>query len=271
MTQSNTVSSSVEVAADPDLAFAVFTDEIDLWWVRGPINFFDAARAVGMRCEPGVGGRLLEVYDDSTGDVLELARITAWEPGVRLAWSSSVDDVEVEIRFDPTAVGTRVRVDATIPPKSEDRGGTAWVRTVPSFLGAWFARRDHAPRVPQERGRLAVEVHYDRPAETARWLVAAFGLNSVMPLPDAETPYLWIEFLVGDASLILLSAEGVSEGAPTHVPWIHVDDLDAHLARSKAHGAVIVEDIQQHGYRAYVAEDPEGHRWTIAQARPTMT
>jgi hypothetical protein len=32
----------------------------------------------------------------------------------------------------------------------------------------------------------------------------------------------------------------------------------------------IVSGIRQHGFRAYVADDPEGHRWTFAQARPTM-
>jgi uncharacterized glyoxalase superfamily protein PhnB len=57
---------------------------------------------------------------------------------------------------------------------------------------------------------------------------------------------------------------------PTHVPWIYVDDLNAHLARAQAAGAAIVEPIRQHGYRAYEAEDLEGHRWTFAQARPTM-
>ena len=46
-------------------------------------------RALAMRCETGVGGRLLEVYDDASGDTLELARITAWEPGRRLGWRSS--------------------------------------------------------------------------------------------------------------------------------------------------------------------------------------
>lgn len=62
------------------------------------------------------------------------------------------------------------------------------------------------------------------------------------------------------------------EHAPaTHVPWIYVDDLDAHLARAQANGATIVEEIHQHGYRAYTADDLEGHRWTIAQARPTMS
>jgi len=60
-----------------------------------------------------------------------------------------------------------------------------------------------------------------------------------------------------------------SQAAPaTHVPWIFVDDLDAHLARAEAAGARIVEPIHRHGSRTYVARDPEGHRWTFVQARP---
>ena len=53
-----------------------------------------------MRCEPGVGGRLLEIYDETAGDVLKLARIMAWEPGQRLAWRSSIDDVAIEVVFE---------------------------------------------------------------------------------------------------------------------------------------------------------------------------
>ena len=68
------------MAVDPDTAFAAFTEELDLWWVHGPINHFAGGRAMAVRCEPGVGGRLLEVYKD---DALELGRITAWEPGKR--------------------------------------------------------------------------------------------------------------------------------------------------------------------------------------------
>jgi len=31
-----------------------------------------------------------------------------------------------------------------------------------------------------------------------------------------------------------------------------------------------VEEIHQYGYRANVADDLEGHRWTFAQANPRM-
>src|SRR6516165_7109598 len=114
-TRDTMVSSEVEVAVDPGTAFAAFTDELDLWWVRGPINHHAAGRMLAMRCEPGVGGRLLEVYDDTTGDALELGRITAWEPGRLLAWTSSIDEVSTEVRFEPSGAGTLVRVVARIP------------------------------------------------------------------------------------------------------------------------------------------------------------
>lgn len=39
MTDTQTISSEVEVAVDPSTAFRAFTEEMDLWWVRGPINF----------------------------------------------------------------------------------------------------------------------------------------------------------------------------------------------------------------------------------------
>jgi hypothetical protein len=62
MTESADTMVSSEVAVDPDTAFTAFTAELDLWWVRGPISHFAGGRAAAMRCEPGVGGRLLEVY-----------------------------------------------------------------------------------------------------------------------------------------------------------------------------------------------------------------
>jgi len=80
-----------------------------------------------------------------------------------------------------------------------------------------------------------------------------------------------IEFRVGNSSLIVFRLDGeLPEGAAdTHVPWVFVDDLDAHLARAQAGGAEIVDDISSHGYRAYAARDLEGHRWTFAQAPPS--
>jgi uncharacterized glyoxalase superfamily protein PhnB len=272
MVTGTSVASEVEVALDPATAFAVFTDEIDLWWLRGPINNWDSARVVEMRCEPGVGGRLLEIYDEAASDMLEIARITAWEPGVRLAWDSSVDDVQIEVRFEAVADGTLVRVEATVPAGGKDEGGSAFVRVTPPWFGAWCAKRDHAPHELRDAGRLALAVYYARPGTAARWLHEAFGFEPGGELPeDGDERADWIEFRVGDSPLMVFKQEGERpEASATHVPWIFVDDLDAHFARAEAMGARIVEGIHQHGYRAYVAEDLEGHRWTFAQARPTM-
>jgi len=68
---------------------------------------------------------------------------------------------------------------------------------------------------------------------------------------------------------ILDSASG--DGARSHEPWVFVGDLDTHFARAEAGGATIVQGIRQTGYRAYEAEDLEGHRWAFAQARPSRS
>jgi uncharacterized glyoxalase superfamily protein PhnB len=287
MSDDRSVRSEVEVPADAGTAFRAFTEELNLWWVRGPINFFDGARATQMKCEPGVGGRLLEVYDLAAGDVLELGRITVWQPGEQLSWQSSVDEIRVDVRFDPSAAGTTVRVTATIPAGTSDQGGTVWVRVVPPWFAAWCARRGQAMAIPdaqpQDTGRLAVAISYAKPVAAAHWLASVFGLQTPGVLPDEEGGRHWIEFLAGNCSVIIAGLTGgelaarPADGpggpgtpAPTHVPWVFVDDLDAHFARAQAGGATIVQGIHQYGYRAYVADDLEGHRWTFAQARPTM-
>jgi uncharacterized glyoxalase superfamily protein PhnB len=277
MSEPASVSAQVEVGVDPQTAFTAFTEEINLWWVRGPINFFDASRAVAKVCEPGVGGRIIEVYDAATGEGLEVARISAWHPGERLAWHSSVDDVEVEVRFEPTATGTLVRVLATIPADGADRGGTAWVRVVPAWFGAWCARRGTAPREARDLARLAVAVYYARPAAAARWLAGTFGFEPTNELPDPAADQnwaaerRWIEFHLGNSALILFKLDGAPRDVPfSHVPWVFVDDLEAHCARARAGGATIVTGIRQYGYRSYEADDLEGNRWTFVQARPTM-
>jgi predicted enzyme related to lactoylglutathione lyase len=66
------------------------------------------------------------------------------------------------------------------------------------------------------------------------------------------------------------------EGVPadqvptTYVPWIFVDDLDAHLARARENGATIAEEISSHGFTSYIALDLESRPWRFAKARPTQ-
>lgn len=266
------VASEVEVALEPAAAFDVFTAELDYWWLRGPINNWDAARVTEMRCEPGVGGRLLEIYDAASDDMLELARITAWEPGSKLAWQSSVDDVRVEVHFHATEVGTRVQLVATVPATGRDVGGTSFVRVSPTWYGSWCAERRTAPRRVREHGQLGLAIYYAQPVAAAHWLKEAFGFEPGLDLPTADGEGDgWVELRAGNAPLMVFKTETKARSEPaTHVAWVFVEDLDAHVERARAYGARIRSDVAQHGYRAYEADDLEGHRWTFAQARPTM-
>ena len=107
MSAATSVTATVDVAVDPDTAFEVFTAEIDAWYQRGPHSWRFPDRAVGVRIEPGVGGRVLEVHDAATGEGFAFGEITVWEPGTRLVFTDLISSVppdpitEVEVRFDP--------------------------------------------------------------------------------------------------------------------------------------------------------------------------
>jgi uncharacterized glyoxalase superfamily protein PhnB len=178
------------------------------------------------------------------------------------------------VRFEPVSGGTRVVVEHTVPVGGKDQGGTAWSRVVPNWFGAWVAQRDHVPHEQIDLARL-----YARPAAAARWLSDVFGFVAASdlpqgtdPLPHGEHGHPWIEFRIGNAILNVFPLEGErSDAVRTHIPWVYVDDLEAHFANAKGKGATIVEEIHAYpGSTVYVADDLEGNRWTFSQARPTM-
>ncbi|HEV3226755.1 MAG TPA: VOC family protein [Acidimicrobiales bacterium] len=258
------VTSTIDVDVDPDTAFRAFTDELDQWWGNGPIDAWDSSRCIGRRLEPGVGGRLLELYQD---DDLELGRVTVWEPGARVCWQSSVDDVVIEVYFEAIASGTRVRVEGIVPDGKVGGAGLSFVRMTPEWLPRWIRRRP-TPRL--ELSRLNMIVHYAKPVAAAHWLCEAFGFEATTSLPDDDSEqFTWIEFRIGNGAIMLYPAVSDATGV-THQPFVYVDDVTDHFTRASAAGATIVEPIKHHGFKAYVAEDLEGRRWTFAQARPTM-
>lgn len=184
-----------------------------------------------------------------------------------------------EVLFEPSDAGTLVHVIARIPTGGVDRGGTAWQRVVPKWFGPWCARRDTAPREVRDLARLDLGMSYRKPAAAARWLADAFGFDSPDPLPEGpdplpETPYghPWIEFRIGNSSLMIFKFDGESPtGTRVHTAWIYVDDIEAHYQRACERGTSIVQALRSPwGLPHYVADDLEGNRWTFAQARPTM-
>jgi uncharacterized protein YndB with AHSA1/START domain len=140
---------SVFVAVKPADAFAVFTEETDLWWRRG-LKYRLAGRRPGVLCfEPGVGGRLFESFETESGtQVCETGRITVWEPPRRLVvkWRNanfaSNESTELEVLFEPSGTGTRVTVNhrgwAALRPDHPARHGLEGA-AFSRMMGLWWS------------------------------------------------------------------------------------------------------------------------------------
>ena len=112
---------SLRVVASAQRAFDVFTRDIAAWWrPNGLFQFTPQGTGVLSfeHSDCGGGGRLIETQPD--GEVFEVGRITAWEPGVRVAFSwrqasFAADQLtHVEVRFDAVegdSAETRVTVE----------------------------------------------------------------------------------------------------------------------------------------------------------------
>jgi hypothetical protein len=109
---------TVLVAVEPRVAFDVFTEEIDLWWRRGP-KYRPSTRLPGvLRLEPGVGGRLFESAGDGPDTRLfEVGRVLVWDPPARLVleWRgvhfAPGEKTEIDVRFDASPSGTLVTLE----------------------------------------------------------------------------------------------------------------------------------------------------------------
>ena len=122
---------ALRVRATPQRAFEVFTREIGGWWRPNTLFRFSRHSPGRLAFEPGVDGRFTETGPE--GEVFEIGRITAWEPGVRLAftWRQATFTPEqlthVEVRFEPVGDETRVTVEHrgwdTVPPQHVARHG----------------------------------------------------------------------------------------------------------------------------------------------------
>jgi uncharacterized protein YndB with AHSA1/START domain len=108
---------SVTVALRPELAFEMFTADIDRWWRHG-IKYRHSGSSNGLICmETGVGGRLFESFEQGgICSVIEVGRVRIWEPPHRLNFSwrnanfAPHENTEVDVRFAATTSGTLVTV-----------------------------------------------------------------------------------------------------------------------------------------------------------------
>lgn len=160
-----TVSVFVDVA--PVDAFAVFTEEIDLWWRTGP-QYRIAGRTRGrLYFEPKLDGRLFETFEGkATGKThtIDVGRVREWDPPRRLAliWRGvnfkPHEQTLVEVGFEPQNDGTLVTVRhsgwSALPDDHPARHGLVGV-AFSRHIGQWWsglmtALREHIADKPRE-------------------------------------------------------------------------------------------------------------------------
>ena len=138
---------SIRIAASPQECFDAFVDDIALWWKPNGLFQLTPRGDGALRFEPGENGRLVTTL--SNGHIFEIGRITAWEPGRRLAFTwrqatfASGQMTQVEVRFD--GVGERTRVTVihdgweTVPDAHVAKHGMTGVHYLQRHGGWWLA------------------------------------------------------------------------------------------------------------------------------------
>jgi len=133
--------------------------------------------------------------------------------------------------------------------------------------------------------RIVPFIGYENAADAIEWLARAFGFvenrderyeeNGTITHAELELEgaSIYMSSPAGYASPRTLRAESDAARRAYDNPWVidghfvEVGDVDAHYERAKAAGATILGEPSDPGYgfRVYVAEDPEGHRWMFGQ------
>jgi uncharacterized glyoxalase superfamily protein PhnB len=143
-------------------------------------------------------------------------------------------------------------------------------------------------KTPTGWPRITPAVYYEDPRAAIDWLCRAFGFEVRLKVEGEGGRIEHSELTFADG-LIMIGTAGTGsdakadwqkfyvspkqiEGRSTQGLALFVDDADAHHARARAAGAVIVREPKTEDYgddywsdRSYGAKDPEGHLWWFMQ------
>ncbi|HEX3455623.1 MAG TPA: VOC family protein [Gaiellaceae bacterium] len=104
--------------------------------------------------------------------------------------------------------------------------------------------------------------------EAVAWLTAAFGFRERIKIGDDHRS----QMSVGDGGAVIIGdvrhdRVPPQPGVVTHQLKVRVEDVDAHFARAREHGATILSEPtdQPYGEREYDVADPWDHRWQFSE------
>lgn len=119
--------------------------------------------------------------------------------------------------------------------------------------------------------------YYDDAPKAVEWLCRAFGFRRRLVVPGPDGTIIHSELTFGPAVIMVASSRPDSGWvSPKHLAGLnsmlslYVEDPDAHFAKAKAAGAVVLRDIktEEYGGRGYMVRDPEGNQWYFSSYRP---
>jgi hypothetical protein len=174
MTDGSRVMVALRVPGRAARAFAVFTEQIGLWWRPNELFPFTTGHPGTLSFEPGPPRRLVETQPD--GEVFVVGHVRVWEPPRRLVvgWRQANfapgEDTELRVFFDELeeddVAGGRVQTRVTVehvgwdalPPEHLARHGfplgvlqlrsAEWWRVLLRGLAAATGAEAAAPREP---------------------------------------------------------------------------------------------------------------------------
>jgi uncharacterized glyoxalase superfamily protein PhnB len=109
------------------------------------------------------------------------------------------------------------------------------------------------------------------------FLEQAFGFEPVFVTRDDAGRVRHAELRHGSGMLMLSERTGAEAPPPgqdfgqaDHPVYVVIDDVDAHAAHARTHGADVLREPADTPYasREYAARDPEGHLWSFGTYVP---
>ena len=124
-------------------------------------------------------------------------------------------------------------------------------------------------------------MRYKDAPKAIAWLCKAFGFEKHLVVPGENGTIAHAQLRFGNAMIMLGSEKKDAygkllrtpkdlEGWNSQVPYLVVEEIDAHYQGAIAAGAEIILDIKDEDYggRGYSCKDPEGYLWNFGSYNP---
>ncbi|MBK8171358.1 MAG: VOC family protein [Sandaracinaceae bacterium] len=136
---------------------------------------------------------------------------------------------------------------------------------------------------PPNWPRISSAVFYVDPRKAIDWLCKAFGFTVRIVVDGPNGSVEHSELGYGEGVVMVSSSQKSARGdhrrSPSQIAggntqsiMVYVDDVEAHCAQARAHGAIIVSEPTTNDYgeeywsdRTYETVDLEGHRWWFCE------